>query len=71
MAKVRFYLLPAALAVLTKEVSVIFPLFLLAYILVEKELSLADLFKAGKNENSGARSSWSFLPPWFAAALSA
>ena len=47
------YLLPAALAVLTKEVSVIFPLFLLAYILVEKKLPLADLLKAGKREQLG------------------
>jgi len=47
------YLFPAALAVLTKEVSVIFPLFLLAYVLIEKKLPLTDLFKAGKSEEFG------------------
>jgi tetratricopeptide (TPR) repeat protein len=46
--KFGLYLLPAALAVLTKEVSVVFPLFLLAYILLEQKLPLTDLFKADK-----------------------
>ena len=45
------YLVPAALAMLTKEVSAVFPLFLLAYILlVEKRVALSDLLKTGKRE---------------------
>ncbi len=48
LRKFGFYLFPAALAVLTKEVSAVFPLFLLAYILVEKKLPLTGLFKADK-----------------------
>ncbi len=59
--KFGLYLFPAALAVLTKEVSVIFPLLLLAYILIEKKLPLTDLFKAGKREEFG-RSILTVLP---------
>jgi tetratricopeptide (TPR) repeat protein len=51
--KFGLYLLPAGLAVLTKEVSVIFPLFLLTYVLMEKKFPLTSLFKAGKREEFG------------------
>ena len=52
--KYGLYLFPAALAMLTKEVSAVFPLFLLAYVvLVEKRLPLPDLFKAGKRSEFG------------------
>ncbi|HYA43384.1 MAG TPA: tetratricopeptide repeat protein [Syntrophobacteraceae bacterium] len=57
-----FYLIPAALAMLTKEVSAVFPLFLLAYvILIEKKIPLTALFKS-ENRKETLRALLAVLP---------
>lgn len=52
--KLGFYLLPATLAMLTKEVSVIFPLLLLAYLLIiEKKIPLSELLSKERRQAVG------------------
>lgn len=46
-----FYLIPAALAMFTKEVSVIFPLFLLSFSLLEKKVPLGEVFGTSRRKD--------------------
>jgi len=60
--KFGFYLFPAALAMLTKAVSAVFPLFLMAYlVLIEKKIPLTALMKA-ENRKESLRALLAILP---------
>jgi len=60
--KFGLYLLPAAIAMLTKEVSAVFPLFLLIYIiLIEKKIPLARAFNV-ENRKELLRAFAAILP---------
>jgi tetratricopeptide (TPR) repeat protein len=60
--KFGFYLIPAVPAMLAKAVAAVFPLFLLAYIVViEKKIPLTELFKS-ENRKESLRSFAAILP---------